>query len=70
MIGANLTLSNMFDAKLADAKMARIKMEGAIGPHGQRVGANVSAEAQGSSPLVAILGLSNAQLARTVFFAD
>ena len=38
LTGANLRLANMFDAKLADAKLSRIHMDGAIGPHGQRVG--------------------------------
>jgi hypothetical protein len=40
----------MFDAKMADAKMSRIKMEGAIGPHGQRVGVNVSGRRKSSRP--------------------
>jgi len=40
----------MFDAKLADAKMSRIKMEGAIGPHGQRVGGNMAARRKSSRP--------------------
>ena len=43
MIGANLTaanlaLANLFDAQMADANMVRTVMNGAIGPHGKRIG--------------------------------
>lgn len=43
LTGVDFSRSNMFDAKITDAQMTRVNMEGAIGPHGQRVGERATA---------------------------
>ena len=39
LTGAILTQANMIDASMAETEMTRVRMDGAIGPHGKRVGA-------------------------------
>ena len=39
LTGANLCGANLTNAKLADANLTRTRMDGAIGTHGQRIGA-------------------------------
>jgi hypothetical protein len=35
--GVNITGANMLDALMVDVRMARAKMDDAIGPHGKRI---------------------------------
>ena len=36
--GADLRLANLFEAKITDARMSRTLLQGAVGPHGKRIG--------------------------------
>ena len=38
LTGAILTQANMIDASMAETEMTRVRMDGAIGPHGKRAG--------------------------------